>query len=390
VIASLRHGLFLALRSLRAAPGRTAILVLGTTVALFLPAFTTGAADLLERELLGRADATPIVVGAKGNEFDLTMNSLYFRGRIRDPIPFGTRTLVQDRAYGLAVPLYVAHTASGTPVVGTSLEYFEARGLGLSSGRLPAVLGEVVAGSAAARAFNLTPGDTIRSDLSNLYNLAGAYPILLQVVGVLAPAASPDDDAFFADIKTIWVLDGALHGHQEVTRDQALNPQAGQEENLEATAAIFLFAEINEDNRGGFHLHGDADELPISSMLVFPRDARAHDQLLGDAVLAPDLQAIRPVEVVRTVLDIVLRLRDGLLTYFALVAASTLLFFGLVVALTLRLRRAEIELMARLGCSRGMIAVLLGSEVALIVLAAFALTGAATAAGLVVLRAGLL
>ena len=43
---------------------------------------------------------------------------------------------------------------------------------------------------------NLTAGDTVRSDFTNLYNIAGAYPILLKVSGVLGPNGTPDDHAF--------------------------------------------------------------------------------------------------------------------------------------------------------------------------------------------------
>ena len=231
----LRNALFLALRYLRSAPGRTAVLIAGTTVALFLPIFTWRAAALLERTLLLRAERSPILIGAKGNEFDLTLSSLYFRGQVREPI--GARELdrVRRAGYGLCVPLYVAHSAARAPIVGTGIEYFEARGLEPSSGRLPALLGEVVAGAEVASRMRLTVGDAVRSDLQNLYNIAGGYPLLLDVVGILAPSGGPDDEAFFVDVKTAWALDGLFHGHSEVTREQAIDPQAAADENVEAT-----------------------------------------------------------------------------------------------------------------------------------------------------------
>src|SRR5262245_61366109 len=184
----LRNAFFLALRYLRSAPGRTAVLIAGTTVAFFLPLFTWRAAALLERTLLLRAQRSPILIGAKGNEFDLTLSSLYFRGQVRDPI--GARELDRARraGYGMCVPLYIAHTAARAPVVGTGLEYFDARGLRPATGRLPALLGEAVAGAEVASRLRLKVGDAIRSDLQNLYNIAGGYPLLLQVVGVLAPS----------------------------------------------------------------------------------------------------------------------------------------------------------------------------------------------------------
>jgi len=388
-MSSLRHATLLAAWYLRSAPGRTLVLVVCTAVALFLPAFTWQAADRVEAALLSRAIASPVLLGHQGNEFDLTMNALYFRGEVRAPIPYGTAAEVEKAGYGTAVPLYVAHSAGGAPVVGTTLTYLEQRGLVIEDGRPPAVLGEVVAGAQVARDFNLTAGDTVRSDLSNLYNIAGAYPILLKVTGVLSPSGTPDDAAFFADVKTAWVLDGTLHGHDAVTRDQSLNPNAEEGENLEATAAIFMFQEITEANRGSFHLHGDIGELPVSSVMVFPPDARAHDQLLGDYALHDELQAVRPVQVVRTILGIVLRVEEGLALYFSAIAASTVAFFVLVLSLSLRLRTDELELMQRIGSSRPMIALMVGVEVVLVVLSAAAVALVATVLSLSLLDAAL-
>ena len=386
-MSSLGHATLLAWWYLRSAPARTTVLVSCTALALFLPLFTALAAERVETALMSRARASPVLIGHQGNEFDLTMNGLYFRGKVRDPIPFGTAAAVEARGYGDAVPLYVTHSAGGAPVVGTTLAYLEHRKLATAEGRMPAVLGEVVAGAGVAREFNLSAGDTVRSDLTNLYNIAGAYPILLKVTGVLAPNGTPDDTAFFADVKTTWVLDGTLHGHDTVTREQVLNPDAEDGENLEATAAIFMFQEITEENRGSFHLHGTTDGLPVSSVLVFPPNAKAHDQLLGDYALHDELQAVRPVRVVRTILGIILRVQEGLTLYFAAIAASTLAFFVLVLSLSLRLRHSELLLMQRIGSSRSMVALMVGVEVLMVVSAAVAAAAGATGLGLGLLDA---
>ena len=381
----LRNALFLALRYLRSAPGRTAVLIAGAAVAFFLPLFTWRAAALVERTLLLRAERSPILIGAKGNEFDLTLSSLYFRGQVREPI--GARELDRARqaGYGMCVPLYVAHTAARAPIVGTGLEYFEARGLKLAGGRLPALLGEVVAGADIASAMRLSVGGTVRSDLRNLYNIAGGYPLMLRVVGILAPSGGPDDEAFFADVKTAWALDGLFHGHSEVTREQAGDPQAaapaaGGEagENIEATTALFLFQEIDDTNRDSFHMHGEPGAAPLTSILVLPRDRKSHDLLLGDYALEESVQAVQPIDVVRTVLGIVLRAREGLNAFFAIVALSTAAFFVLVISLSLRLRAREIALMRRIGSSRGAVAAIVGAEVAMVVAAAAVLAGALT------------
>ena len=57
----IRDALFLATRYLRASLWRTAVLVLGTTIALFLPIFTVLSTDLVGGALMQRAEASPIL-----------------------------------------------------------------------------------------------------------------------------------------------------------------------------------------------------------------------------------------------------------------------------------------------------------------------------------------
>ena len=381
---ALGNAFFLATHYLRASGRRTAVMVFATSVCVFLPAFTFLAASQIESQLTARGDASPVLIGYKGNEFDLTMSSLYFKGTVDDPVPYALVGELRETGYGVPVPLYVKYSAAGIPLVGTSLAYFEQRGLATTDGRLPGLLGEVVIGATAAQEYHVVPGDRLMTDHRNLYNLAEAYPLVLNVVGVLAPTGTVDDHALFADVKTTWTLEGKIHGHSEVPEELALN--AGEESaNLEASAALFIFNEINADNVGSYHFHGSQDDAPLTAVLVFPGDHRALSQLMGDYAMSPTYQAVRPTEVVETILDIVLRVRDAIQAYFALILASTAAFFGLVMVLSLRLRASEVLLMQRIGCSRGAIALIVGAEVTLIVAASCAVAGGLTAGGLALL-----
>ncbi len=380
----LRNAFFLAHRYLWTHRVRTGTLIFATSVCFFLPAFTFQAASLIDAQLSSRGDSSPVLIGYKGNEFDLTMSSLYFQGSVDDPVPYRLVGEIHDAGYGVAVPLYTGYSAAGIPLVGTSLDYFEQRGLAVADGRLPAMLGEVLVGAEIAAEAHIAPGDKLMTDHSNLYNIAEAYPLVCHVVGVLAPAGTVDDHALFADVKTTWVLDGRIHGHGQVTEDLALNPD-DESANLEASAALFIFNEITADNVGSYHFHGEIDDAPLSAVLVFPTDHRAMTQLLGDYELSESYQALRPSEVIDTILGIVLQVRDALQAYFALILASTLAFFVLVIALSLRLRAAEIALMERIGCSRSAIATIVSTEVVLILLASALVAAALTAGSLAVL-----
>ena len=361
----MKHAFFLAWQYLLTNRMATLVLILASSVALFLPLMTYVSADLLSVKLRERGLSTPVLIGHKGNEFDLTMNSLYFRGKIQDPITMEVYDEVSANNYGLSVPLYVSHTASRSPVVGTNIDYFSARGLNLEDGRYFAVLGEVVSGAHVAEEFNLKIGDKIRSDMQNLYNIAGAYPMILEVVGILEPSNGQDDRAFFADVNTIWSLDGIFHGHEEVTKQNSLNPNAG-EENLEATAAIFMFSEITDKTRKGFHLHGDSSDLPLSSVAIFPSTQEKHDMLFGEYALSEKYQAVRPVKVVESILEIVMRIQEGLSVYFTTIFLSTMAFFVLVLMLSLQLRQEELQLMRRIGGSKSTIRSMILAQVSIV------------------------
>jgi putative ABC transport system permease protein len=363
------NAFLLAYRYLRFHPLRSLILTFGTSVTLFLPVFTYFGSSAIQQALLSRGQSSPILIGKKGNEFDLTMNSLYFRGHIKDPLEFQEQMTASE--YGLAVPIYVNHTVSGSALVGTSISYFRARGLSIHTGRNYALLGEVVAGAQTATDFHLKVGDKVRSDMQNLYNISGGYPMILEVVGILDANDTSDDNAFFTDIKTTWALDGYLHGHNEVTREDAINTEAKEGENLEATAAIFMFPEITEDNRNSFHLHGNTGELPISSVLLLPQNDQQHNIALGDYELRNDVQAVRPKLVVETILEILLGIQRALEGYFLVVSLSTLSFFSLTLYLSRQLRATELQIMERMGASRSMIRWMFIAEVSIVLLFSF-------------------
>ena len=369
----MRQAFFLAYQYLLASKLRFIVLVVCTSIALSLPVNTFLAVELLSEKLTERGDNTPLLIGKKGNEFALTMNALYFRGNVKETLTMSVYQEAFDKYGALVLPLYIAHTASNTPIVGTNIDYFEARDLQLSQGRLFANLGEVVMGASAAADFNIQVGDSIRSDLQNLYNLAGSYPMTLTVVGILEASGTADDAAVMADLRTVWSLDGLLHGHEEVTERNSLNG-SGESENLEATAAIFMFSELSDENRDGFHLHGDIGDMPLSSLAVFPTDQQENDIILGHFALSEYYQAIVPVDIVDDILAIVLKLQHALGFYYGMLFLSTLFFYGLVLHLSLQLRHGELKLIRRIGGSKRTIRNLVFAEIILVTLAASAVT----------------
>ena len=173
---------------IRRHPVSTAILVLCLGLTLALPWTGRVLIEDYRAELLARASDTPLVLGERGDRFDVVLSALYFRTGRAGFIPFPESDRFASEAPGVVVPISARATAQGAPLVGTTLEYFEQRGLRAAEGDLPVYAGEVVLGSALAAELELGVGDVLFSDVTELYDLAVPPALKLRVCGVLAPS----------------------------------------------------------------------------------------------------------------------------------------------------------------------------------------------------------
>ncbi|NNU79202.1 ABC transporter permease [Halovulum dunhuangense] len=365
----MRGAFFLALAYLRHNAGRSLVLVLALALILFVPVATRLVLNAAEDQLTARAEATPLMIGARGSALDLMMNGLYFSADRPEPVSMAAVDRVWDSGLAVAIPLYVRYSAGGAPVVGTTLDYFDFRGLEFAEGRGLAVLGEAVLGARAAQRLGLRTGDPLISDPENLFDLAGSYPLEMLVVGVLAPTGTADDDAVFVDMNTAWVIEGLGHGHDDVIEQgMAVSVQDG---NVLANAALTQFTRITADNIDSFHFHGAPETYPVSSVIAVPWDDRAGTILRG-RYLGPEEQTriVVPAQVVEGLLQTIFRIGRVLDAVFVIVGAAALIALGLAVFLSLRLRADEMATATRLGCHRLAIARMLSAEIILIVVAA--------------------
>lgn len=300
------NALFLAFAHLRFTWARSLIMVLVGALILAVPLISEIILQGGKETLTRRADATPLVLGARGSQLDLVMNAVYFSEDRADLVTIAASEAAWDSNLALPIPLHTAFQTNGARIVGTSLDYFDFRGLGYALGRPFAVLGEAVLGAAVAERLGLGPGDTIVSSPENLFDLDAVYPLQMQIVGVLAPTASPDDAAVFVDMKTAWVIAGIGHGHEGViTADEA--DDAG---NLRAAASIVDFNRITPDNIVSFHFHGAPGDYPVSAVLIAPYDLRSGTILRGRYLDSENpLQVVAPAEVVGGLIDWIFRIK---------------------------------------------------------------------------------
>ena len=351
------NALFLAFSHLRWTWARSLVLILVGALILAVPLVTQTLLRGSEDALTQRAEATPLVLGARGSQLDLVMSAVYFSNDRPQPITRAAEDAVWDSGLALPIPLHTAFETNGARIVGTSLDYFDFRALDVSEGRMFAILGEVVLGAEAAKRLGLGPGDTVVSSPENLFDLDGVYPLELQITGVLPAIGTPDDEAVCTDIKTAWVIAGIGHGHNDVVT-------ADDEGNITANAAITEFQRITPDNIDSFHFHGAASDYPLSAVLVVPYDTRSGTILRG-RYLDPEnpVQMTVPADIIGGLVDRIFRIAALLDAVTVIIGIAALGAIGLSLFLSWSLRASEMETARRLGAGRFTILQLAGAEI---------------------------
>lgn len=368
----------LAWHYLRFHKAKTAILVACIGLTIYLPVTSQWLVGEFEARMGARARVsgeTPLVIGMRGGRFDLVLHALNFRS-VPEGSEFGAAELDRLRADGhsTAIPLYIRdHAAKGSrgprfPIVGTSPDYLELRQLQFAQGGPMTLLGDCVLGAEAARELGAAVGDSVQPslDMGLEANEMANVPVRLKVVGVLVPAHTADDSAVFTGLKTAWIVAGHGHGHDP-----------GEEHN----AALLVDDHINADNLAHFHFHLPPEKLPLTAIIALPRSRDAAIQQEGmDRYLRPEapLQVLAPERVVGELIEVVFQAKRFVDANQVAVAICTKLFVALVVWLSVRLRREELETLYQMGCARLQIFWMITSELAFIMIlsTALALSGA--------------
>jgi putative ABC transport system permease protein len=376
----MRDDFYVAWRYVRFHWRRSALLVVALSLILYIPLALRTLVTVSERQLMARAESTPLLLGTKGSSLDLAVNSLYFEPKPLDPLANAERDRVRETGYAEAIPLHVRYRARDAPIVGTTLGYFAFRGLQVAEGRMLVRLGDCVLGANAAKRLGLGAGDSLVSSPENLFDLAGVYPLKMRVTGVFGPNGSPDDDAVFVDVRTAWIIEGLGHGHQDMGGDVPEGAVLPSEEAgvVRASAQLVQYTEITDANVDSFHFHGDMGAYPLTAILLAPPDRKSEDLLRGRYLGDAGLQVVRPVEVVRGLLATIFKIEGALHVAFLLMGTGAGLLTVLVVLLSMRLRERELRTLHKLGASRGKTARLIGAELTLLAAGCLAITGTLT------------
>ena len=204
----MKQSFYLALRYIFYYKIRSMVLIAAIGLITFLPNGLQRLIEESEKQMMARADSTPLIIGAKGSSTDLVINTMYFQQEDMETITIQTVETLNQTKLGTAIPLLSGFKARGFPIVGTNLDYFDFRNLHVIQGRNLIFVGECVVGSNVASRLNIAPGDSLISSPENFFDLAGVYPLKMQIVGVLGRSDTPDDNAVFTDLKSNWVIMG--------------------------------------------------------------------------------------------------------------------------------------------------------------------------------------
>ncbi len=363
--------IYLAWQYLRWHRWKALILVAAVTLVLYLPLGLQLVVEQTARDLNARADATPLVLGSRGSPLELVLNALYFSDERPDTITFGLLDTLRETQLVEPIPMHARQHSQGIPIVGTTLDYFDFRGLRIAQGRQLATLGEAVLGAEAAERLGVGVGDSVISSPESVFDIAGVYPLKMPVVGILARSLSPDDESIFVDLKTAWIIDGIGHGHQELTRPEAAGAVLKTEaDRIVANASLVQYNEITSDNIDSFHFHGSTAELPLTAILPVPGNDKSRVLIQGRYQSDPLLQLLEPRAVIDQLLETVFAVQGYVLVAMALVGTATAGVVTLVFLLSWRARRREQDTLDRLGGSRPAILALMLSEVFMVLFAA--------------------
>ena len=344
---------------------KSVILVGSITLILYLPIGLRVLVDQSSAQLTARAQATPLIIGAKGSPLELALNTLYFSADRPERVGYGEFIRVAESGLAMAIPAYVRFRARGHAIVGTNLDYFSFRGLRIAAGRQMAMLGECVLGARAASAMGVGPGDAIVSSPESVFDLAGVYPLKMNVAGVLAFADGPDDDVVFVDLRTAWIIEGLGHGHQDLAKPEAAGAVLSREgSNVVANASVMQYNEITADNIDSFHFHGDLSENPLSAVIVVPPDQKSSALLQGRYQADEErVQIVTPSMVIDDLLGTILTVRSFVMAGAVILGLATLATTALVFLLSLRLRRRERVTLFKIGGARSSVAGIMASEI---------------------------
>jgi putative ABC transport system permease protein len=332
--------------------------------------------QVIEYSFQRNAQGYDLVVGAKGGQLELVLNTVYYIGRPVENIPYTCfKEFLPGGHYETsvekAIPICMGDNYEGFLVIGTvperftDLKYLDDRPYEFAQGRnfRSENFYEAVIGAQVANKTGLKVGDELKPTHGT--GKGGHQHRPFKVVGVLAQTGTPVDRAAYVNIEGFYHLEG--HSRHVKSGDADHDEHHGESEHDEHHDAKPVDAAVKHDAHDEHDEHDGHDEhlapnqpapesvRRVTAILVCVKPAR----LLSLAKLvneAPLTQAALPVQVMTELLrGLIGNVQRLLLILAALVVVVA--GIGILVSIynSMNDRRRDIAIMRALGAQRWMV-----------------------------------
>ena len=342
----------------------TLVVIIGLSLAL--PITSIKVVARYQSELKSRSLNPPLLVGARGDRFDLVLRSQFFVGELQQALTYREFARLKRNDELVCAPLHLVHSAGQGqwPIVGTSSVYFNAQRLGIDQGHLFTEIGQCVVGADVAE--YLQSISVIKSDMSSVFGFGDMLPYELQVSGVLERRGTPDDRAVFVSLETAWLLDGYGHAHRDGDNGTAVNRNSVLHGLEGAHIPQYSETDLSVIDKHLIHFHGDRSDYRISSVAVWPTTQEANALLRVGYQDDRTTQVVVPGDEFEKLMEQVVRVKDILDLVFAILLCISAVMVLVTIVQSFQLRKTDLETMRYLGCSLSKVRLLLLTEFSLV------------------------
>ena len=187
------------------------------------------------------------VLGAKGSQLQLVLNTVYHLESSPGNIPWSKYKAVQKaRGVKYAIPYAVGDNFFGHRIVGTTEQIFDefefqagrkytfAEGRKFDEGHMEAVIGSTVASK-----FGLEVGDDFNPSHGFVYRAGAEHTERYVIVGILEPTNTPADQVLWIPIEGIYRMSG--HELADGTESETIGSNDIPDELKEVSAVMIKF-----------------------------------------------------------------------------------------------------------------------------------------------------
>jgi putative ABC transport system permease protein len=327
---------------------------------------------IMDRMFSQQSIAYDLIVGPKGSDMQLVLNTVYRVGSPLQNLPYlFYEDLKKDSRIATAIPFCLGDaTEKGAfPIVGTTEEYFEhdytpgekfkLRGEGFTSS-FDAIIGSEVA---RVNGWDIATGDTPATQFQLIHGGAESHKHeeKFTVKGVMAPTGTPNDKTVFIHLNGFYAISGHDAPLKEaVKRWHEFSGKGTTDADINAAAAEWaqkcgIPIEEPPPKPGEHHHHHKACDVQkeVTAILVNTKSIVIAAMLDGELKRGYKVQAVNPVvPMQRLMSDILGNVRAVLVVMTSLIIIVSGVGIFVSIYNSMSDRRKEIAIMRALGAQR--------------------------------------